>query len=174
MKIQRANKGFTIVELMVVAAVIVVLALISVVGYNAYKNRSYASQTDANLRLINLAVKQYYAKNGSYPPSGNGSDTWSRLARDGTNFVPELTPYLKMPTDVEYGDKTSTWYNTILYRSNGREYKLIRLAANGQAVPKYEYDFVSTKTELQDPNRWTAGSPQFRGWGYWSLGAANW
>jgi type IV pilus assembly protein PilA len=62
------KKGFTLVELMVVVAIIGILVAIAVPIYNASQDRAKANACKANLRTINGAISMYQANNdGDYP-----------------------------------------------------------------------------------------------------------
>ena len=168
------RSGFTIVEVVVVITVIAILATLSTMAYRSYLNQTDVSRIQSDLQRMNLAVEKYYAKNGSYPLSINGASSWGRRAANGPNFIAGLVPdYIATTPDVESGDKSDTGSNTYLYISNGRDYKLIRLAAAGQSIPEHEIELVPS--DMRDPNRWDApSSPLYRGWGFWSAGASTW
>jgi type IV pilus assembly protein PilA len=62
------NKGFTLVELMVVIVIIGILVAIAVPIYNQSTTNAQVNACKANLRIINGAVSQYAANNnGTYP-----------------------------------------------------------------------------------------------------------
>jgi prepilin-type N-terminal cleavage/methylation domain-containing protein len=72
---KRANKGFTLLEILLVIAAIGILAAIVLVAINP--NRQIAQVRDANRRsdinTIYKALEQYLIDNGSYPSSVNSN-----------------------------------------------------------------------------------------------------
>src|SRR5205814_10215209 len=58
-KLNQRHAGFTLVEIMIVVAVIAFLAAIAVPGFLRARNRSQASKIINDLRLIDAAVDQY-------------------------------------------------------------------------------------------------------------------
>jgi prepilin-type N-terminal cleavage/methylation domain-containing protein len=68
MKARRKNaKGFTLVELMVVVAIIGILAAIVTLNFAHAKSNSEVSATEANLKEIAAAMEVYYSDNNAYP-----------------------------------------------------------------------------------------------------------
>jgi prepilin-type N-terminal cleavage/methylation domain-containing protein len=88
-KMNKRHGGFTLVEIMIVVAIIALLAAIAVPGFLRARKRSQASRILNDLRLIDAAVDQYAIETNK--ASGNTVNTV-----DWTN-------YLK---------KNSTLYNT--------------------------------------------------------------
>jgi type IV pilus assembly protein PilA len=61
----QGEKGFTLVELLIVIAIIGILAAIAVPQFSAYKNRTFQSDAKDNLLSIFSACKEYWRKNTS-------------------------------------------------------------------------------------------------------------
>lgn len=64
---QRSNRGFTIVELLIVIVVIAILAAISVVAYNGIQTRANKSAIASYATNGLRAIQAYKAGEGSYP-----------------------------------------------------------------------------------------------------------
>src|SRR5467141_1938386 len=58
-KLNRKHAGFTLVEIMIVVAIIALLAAIAVPGFLRARKRSQASRILNDLRMIDSAVDQY-------------------------------------------------------------------------------------------------------------------
>ena len=85
--LQRLNKrrgGFTLVEIMIVVAIIALLAAIAVPGFLRARKRSQATRILNDLRLIDSAVDQYAIEtNRSTGFTVNTAD-WTNYLKQGT------------------------------------------------------------------------------------------
>jgi prepilin-type N-terminal cleavage/methylation domain-containing protein len=61
------EKGFTIVELLIVIVVIAILAAITIVGYNGIQKRAYWSQIYSEVHALSIYFDSYQIDNGAYP-----------------------------------------------------------------------------------------------------------
>jgi general secretion pathway protein G len=68
----KAERGFTLVELMVVVAIIALLAAIIIPNYVHARAQAAVSETEANIKQIATSLELYYADKQSYPP-GDGT-----------------------------------------------------------------------------------------------------
>lgn len=100
-----AQKGFTIVELLIVIVIISILAALTILTYNGVRNKSYDASIQADLRSIAAGLKTYKMTVGSYPPtdtqlthltdnSGNVvSAAIPKISHDGYNMTDDSDPY---------------------------------------------------------------------------------
>ena len=65
-RMMRKNEGFTLIELMIVIAIIGILAAIAIPQFSAYRIRSYNSAADADLRNAATAQEAYYVDKQTY------------------------------------------------------------------------------------------------------------
>ena len=62
-----ANKGFTLVELMIVVAIIGILAAIAIPQFAKYRARAYNSASLSDMRNLKTDLEGYYAQWQEYP-----------------------------------------------------------------------------------------------------------
>lgn len=72
MKIKN-QKGFTLIEILIVVAIIGMLASIVLVGLGSFRSRGRDARRIADLRQTQNALELYYTKKTSYPPT---QPTW--------------------------------------------------------------------------------------------------
>ncbi len=110
------NRGFTLIELLVVIAIIAILT--AVIMTNIYSSRGKARDAKriSDIAQIQLALEQYFNKNGGYPSADNGYLVPDVLKTDGYISV--------IPTDptthakYTYGtDSNATHFDYVLKAS---------------------------------------------------------
>lgn len=157
------QKGFTIVELLIVIVVIGILAAITIVAFNGVQTRGKFAKVSQDLKSMQKLIELYKADNGEYPitPSPPG---WLRSHANPDDFIPGIVPKYA-PSLPRYTWSTPASAHAYLYRSDGTEYKLIRL---GQPLQPGEAALVP---DSMKDGTWTS-TYQDR-YGYWSPGGAG-
>lgn len=64
------HKGFTLIELMIVVAILAIIAAIAIPSYLGIQKRAARSEAKASLEAIALALEGYMAENNDYGPAG--------------------------------------------------------------------------------------------------------
>ena len=76
--------GFTLVEIMIVVAIIALLAAIAVPGFLRARKRSQASRILNDLRLIDSAVDQYAIETNKASNTAVNVGDWTNYLKKGT------------------------------------------------------------------------------------------
>lgn len=64
---QRNQKGFTLIELMIVIAIIGILAAIAIPQFNKYRARSFNTQAISDVKNVKNEAGGYYSEYDNYP-----------------------------------------------------------------------------------------------------------
>jgi prepilin-type N-terminal cleavage/methylation domain-containing protein len=147
----QSEKGFTLVEILVVCAVIGILATVVYGTFDGARKKSRDTQRKSDLKQLELALRVYKDTYGEYPDAGcsvgqdtskwtgpgpgPGSGTWYVECNNYVEGIaPELLPVL--PTDPLSENISQLGY---LYQTNGTDYKvLVHGSVESGAVSKGE------------------------------------
>jgi prepilin-type N-terminal cleavage/methylation domain-containing protein len=66
------HAGFTLIELMVVTAIVGILTAIAIPEFGAYRKRAYDVQALSDLRSVAIAEEAYYLQHEEYESCSNG------------------------------------------------------------------------------------------------------
>jgi len=76
------RKGFTLIEIMIVVAIIAILASIAIPNFISYRQTAQTNSCKANIKQLRAAVEAYQIKYNAYPT------TLSNLTTDPNGGVP--------------------------------------------------------------------------------------
>jgi type IV pilus assembly protein PilE len=107
------KRGMTLLELMIVVAIVGILAAVAIPAYNGYVTRSRRSDAFTALETVRAAQEMYRAEKGQY------ANAWGLLAGCDSNMA-----------GANY-QLTLTWID-------GTTYNIVATAQNSQAS---DYDF---------------------------------
>ncbi len=96
MNILNKNRGgFTLVEIMIVVAIIALLAAIAVPGFLRARKRSQASRMLNDLRLIDSAVDQYAIENNKFTGAIVGTAAWTAYMKKSSAALQHGPGYVR-------------------------------------------------------------------------------
>jgi prepilin-type N-terminal cleavage/methylation domain-containing protein len=101
-KLNKRRGGFTLVEIMIVVAIIALLAAIAVPGFLRARKRSQASRIINDLRLIDSAVDQYAIETNKKSGDAVAVTDWTNYLKKGTNLYVTAKDIL----GADYGAQT--------------------------------------------------------------------
>ena len=87
---KRLNSGFTLIELMIVVAIIGILAAVAIPQYQNYVARAQVSEAFSLASGAKTAVAEYFMLNGTFP-ADNGTAGLSEATDISGNYVESVT-----------------------------------------------------------------------------------
>lgn len=89
------HKGITLIELLIVVAIIGILATIAIPAYIGQQKRAARTEAYTNLQNLRLLEEQFYAENGSYVAGADTAAVMTALPGfkpgSGLNFAHKIT-----------------------------------------------------------------------------------
>jgi len=138
--------GFTLVELMIVVAIIAILAAIALPIYSTYITRSKLTEAQNNLSALRVSMEQYFQDNRQYT-SATGTGTTTGCG------VP-------MPTSaLANGGNSIAKYFTYSCTATASSYMITATGNSGTPVANFQYTIDNNNTRATPgANGWYTGA----------------
>lgn len=118
MRSVKANKGFTLIELMIVVAIVGIIAAIAYPSYTGYVERARRSDAQGALMGLAAAMERHRASNGNYQGAASGG---------GNTGAPAIFP------DEAPIDGSTKYYDLTIEDADATSYSLQATPKNAQA-----------------------------------------
>ncbi len=105
----RSNKGFTLIELMIVVVIIGILAAIAIPNFMGMTNRAKVAQVKSTMHTIQVTAEDFATRNNGQYPNNAAATT-----ADGALTLAALLPGAAMPANpFTAGATTLDWSNAL-------------------------------------------------------------
>ena len=114
------SKGVTIVELLIVMAIMTIIAAIAIPTYNGYVKESQLSVARTNANSLRIFMEEYFLENSTYIVGGDTSYTEAELeANFGWRPEGDMNSYEYTVTAVDGAAPVDrTWHVTVVHVSS--------------------------------------------------------
>ena len=147
MTLRTGEKGFTLMELLIVIGIIIVIAAAVLTVIPGMRQKTQEKATKAFMERLEVALEQYYDDNRSYP-SGDITSVKTALEPSG----PTSRQYIEFDdSEVNGSDIVDYWGNPFVYATPGTQntgtYDLYSTGVDGATA--------SSGGDADDINNWS-------------------
>ena len=106
----KMERGFSLVELIIVVAVLGIMAAIVVPQFQSQSTRAKESVAKESLRILRSAIELYTAQHGGIPPGYTNNDP--QTSPSGSNFYNQLTVerrYMSKMPENPFNNRQDIW-----------------------------------------------------------------
>lgn len=146
------KKGFTLVELLIVVAIIAILSTIGLVIYSGAQKAGRTAKRIGDMKAVQTALELYYQSTGKYPEAAplrtaTGCGSWTQVSPN--DVIPVLSPnYMHViPTDPQMNGSGRSCYLYVA-QNNGEDYKFI-----AHDIAEYSGKDYAAQPNFVDPAR---------------------
>ena len=144
---KKIQQGFTLIELMIVVAIIGILAAVAIPAYQDYVVKAKLSKVTSTVDPIKLAIAAYVQEQGAYILAAN---PWTSLGLIGAPNAPDVVSAINVNASTGTGDAGN---EIVLTLTN------IKSGINGTTVTMTPTSVSSITSAIQWTNTCTSTDP---------------
>ncbi|MFV2058570.1 MAG: pilin [Thiohalomonadales bacterium] len=128
------QSGFTLIELMIVVAIIGILAAIAIPAYQDYTKRAHVSEGLTLAASAKSAISEYFSTNGVWPTNNALAGLPSSITITG-NAVDKIS-IVRSTITISYNTKVSNG-STVVLQASSSQNAINWFCTDGDVQPKY-------------------------------------
>jgi type IV pilus assembly protein PilE len=125
-------RGFTLIEVMIVVAIVAILASVAMPAYTDYIRRGNSQEAFSNMAALRIKLEQYYQDNKAYGPTA------------GTTCGSAAATAL---TAAEAGGTATYFDYTCTTSSSAQNYTITAVGKTGKNTVGYDYSYNDAGTK---------------------------
>ena len=149
------KKGFTLVELIIVIAIISVLAAIAIPAYIGQQRSAARNEAYSNLENLRLLEEQFFAENGQYAPAGGGTINYNATIGVNDNGIEDILTGFRPGGQAGLAGLGLNYTYQIISQDTNGDNLADTFAASATAVPG---------TRVASDPVWTINQNNVRNW----------
>lgn len=135
---RNVQKGFTLIELMIVVAIIGILAAVALPAYQDYTKRARVSEGIGLAAGAKTSVSEFFASNGHFPPTNLSAGLPAGTSISG-NAVTSVEVGTNGAITITYDTKVDTAATTLVFTPDGTTGGSVKwdCKTGGSVLPKF-------------------------------------
>jgi general secretion pathway protein G len=101
----RRRRGFTLIEVLLVLAILVIIASFAVMAYGPIRTKAYSNAAKTQVRALKGPLKAYWLDMNDYPTTAQGLEALRNPPGDLANSSKWQGPYLDSPVPLDPWDR---------------------------------------------------------------------
>lgn len=131
------DRGVTLIEILIVLAIVTILSAIAIPTYTGYIKSSKAAEAKTNLMSLRLLVEQYNSENGKPCPASSCTGSYTYTEDNSGNITAQtiITSYLTGFKPKSVATTTAVLYDYTLAFTSNTAYTITAAPVTSRGAP---------------------------------------